>query len=165
MPYVSEVTLKVRAQDLKPTEKRKGKEREHGHRHHSERHRRKKDRADGGSDDERVNADKAHTREQSERPMTYENGGEGPSSIKREPEGEERPSAKDRRSSRHKDERRKRSGEGTRERTSNVDGTRGYDRDHGSLRQSSSRSVRPRESSVRPKDSSMVTGDLPRLIR
>jgi hypothetical protein len=165
MPYVSEVTVKVRAQDLKPIEKKKGKEREHGHRHHSEKHRRKKERADGGSDDERVNADKAHAGERSEMPVRYENGGEGSSSLRREPEGDERPSAKDKRSSRHKDEKRKRSGEGTRERTSNIDGTRGCDRDNGSLRRSSSRSVRPRESSVRPKDSSAAAGDPSRLSR
>jgi hypothetical protein len=162
MPYVSEVTVKVRAQDLKPTEKKKGKEREHVHRHHSERHRRRKERADGGSDDERADADKVHAREQSERP---EGGGEGSSSAKREPEGEEKSSTRDQRSSRHKDERRKRSGEGARERTSTVDGTRGHDRDHGSLRRSSSRSVRPRESSVRPKDSSAAASDLSRLTR
>jgi hypothetical protein len=162
MPYVSEVAVKVRAQDIKPAEKKKGKEREHGHRHHSDRHRRRKER-DAGSEDERVNIDKAQPRELNERDR---NGGEGPSSTKRETEELIRPSARDRRPSYHKDERRKRSRDGPRERTSNMDRTRGYDRDHGSPpRRSSSRSVRPRESSMRPKDSSAVASETPRLTR
>ncbi|KAH0541499.1 hypothetical protein FGG08_004040 [Glutinoglossum americanum] len=166
MPYVSEGTVRVRAQDIKSAEKKKGKEREHGHRHHSDKHRRRKERADGGSEDERVNIDKTHTGDRDERATAHENGGEGPSPTKREMDEVERSSVRDKRPSRHKDERRKRSRDGTRERTPNVEKARGYDRDHGSsLLRSSSRNVRPRESSIRPKDSSMAAGEASRLTR
>ncbi|KAH0551730.1 hypothetical protein GP486_007052 [Trichoglossum hirsutum] len=165
MPYVSEVAVKVRAQDIRSAEKKKGKEREHGHRHHSDRHRRRRER-DAGSEDERVNVDKAQLREQNEGTTIYRNGGEGPSSTRRETEEFVRPSARDRRPSYHKDERRRRSRDGPRERTSNADRTRGHDRDRSPPpRRSSSRSVRPRESSMRPKDSSMAAGETPRLTR